>query len=67
MDGRRFDRIARLLGAAATRRQGIAAALGAVAGVGALTAEGQPSMPKGGPWPAGPCGPTGKDNRCTRT
>ncbi|MGI9254713.1 MAG: NHL repeat-containing protein [Thermomicrobiales bacterium] len=66
MDGTRFDRIARLLGAAATRRQGIAAALGAVAGVGALTAEGQPSMPKGGPWPAGPCGPTGKDNRCTK-
>lgn len=71
MDGTAFDRIARLLGAGASRRQGIAAALGMVMGGGAALdaafgADARPAMPKHGPWPAGPCGPSAKDNRCTK-
>jgi len=75
MDQTSFDRIARLLGGAATRRQGIAAALGGMLGgvAGAApAAEARPNDGKGKrgrsrPEPEGPCGDgSRKANVCDR-
>ena len=69
MEPRAFDHIARLLGAARTRRAGLktvlAVALGASAAQPAAEAA-RRGIPEGGPWPAGPCGPKGKDNLCKK-
>lgn len=69
MEPRAFDHIARLLGAARTRRAGLqtvlAVALGAAAAQPAAEAA-RRGIPEGGPWPAGPCGPKGKDNLCKK-
>ena len=74
MDQAAFDRIARLLGGASTRRQGIAAALGGMLGLAAVTTERDAAVAapasrghKRRPRPEGPCGDgTRKDNICTR-
>lgn len=73
MDHAAFDRIARLLGGASTRRRGIGAALAVLAGgAAASTAEAKPGHGKRPgasgrkPGPAGPCGPTGADNACKK-
>ncbi|MGI9253575.1 MAG: hypothetical protein ACR2J8_07505, partial [Thermomicrobiales bacterium] len=62
MDHTAFDRIARLLGAASTRRAGLTAALGALA-ASATAAAKSPHHPK----PEGPCGDhSRKDNTCSK-
>jgi hypothetical protein len=83
MDGGTFDRLTRLLAGTATRRRGLAAALGAlpaVAGLGAERADARkgrdrhghdagPGKSGGGkhrPSVAGPCGSSGRDNRCKK-
>ncbi|MGI9254858.1 MAG: hypothetical protein ACR2J8_14025, partial [Thermomicrobiales bacterium] len=79
MDQSSFDRIARLLGGAASRRSGMKAALGAAFGLGALDAEAKSHAGKdkdrghgngngnGRPEPEGPCGNgSRKDNICTK-
>ncbi|MGI9254513.1 MAG: hypothetical protein ACR2J8_12260 [Thermomicrobiales bacterium] len=65
MDQSSFDRVARLLGSATSRRAGLEAALGAVFGAGALTADAS-AKKRGHPSSEGPCGPTRKDNACSR-
>ncbi len=74
MDHDRFDRLAKWFGRSATRRAAIGTSLGGIAS--GLLVEADPAGAKrpahrdnsrpGGPWPAGPCGPTGEDNRCKR-
>ncbi|MFM9105785.1 MAG: hypothetical protein ACKOWF_03715, partial [Chloroflexota bacterium] len=69
MESRAFDRMARLLAGAATRRQGLAALAGALAGAAftagpATAGKGNPKGRK--PEASGPCGDgSRKDNRCT--
>jgi hypothetical protein len=63
MDQVSFDRIARALGAATSRRAGVKAALGLGAAIGLGAAEGAAAKPR----PEGPCGKGGrKDNVCTK-
>lgn len=67
MDHAAFDRIARLLGGAATRRAGLHAVLGALGGSAAAAASlaaGEAPSERGADV-AGPCGRRSKDNRCT--
>ncbi|MFM9108335.1 MAG: hypothetical protein ACKOWF_16740, partial [Chloroflexota bacterium] len=65
MDGLRFDRIARLVGATASRRAGLAAAVGALLAGGA--APGALALESGAPETQGPCGNgSAKANRCRR-
>ncbi|MFM9107091.1 MAG: hypothetical protein ACKOWF_10395 [Chloroflexota bacterium] len=77
MDQTAFDRIARLLGGAATRRQGFAAALGGMLGLGSVVAAAPAAEAKARdagrkrrrkrPGITGPCGDgTRKDNICTK-
>lgn len=63
MEPRAFDRIARLLGSATSRRAGLATALGAAFGVVAGRAA---DATRRDPKPEGPCGPSGANNRCTK-
>lgn len=68
MEGRQFDRIARALAAAATRRAGLAALIGSVAGAGSAAAIAA-ARPRGRRTPGaeGPCKSTRRpDNVCTR-
>jgi len=78
MDQRSFDRFARLLGGAASRRAGIRAALGGLLGLAAPDgadagrnkakdkAKGKEEG-RGRPGPEGPCGNgSRKDNACTK-
>jgi DNA-binding beta-propeller fold protein YncE len=63
MDTGQFDRIARLVGATATRRRGLAVTVGAL--LSGWT--GRVALSSGGPETAGPCGDGGaKANRCKR-
>lgn len=69
MDDARFDGLARLLAKAGSRRAGVRAALGLVAGAvaGLAAAETDAKKGTGGPSAQGPCGDGSvKQNRCTR-
>ncbi len=70
MDQQSFDRIARLLGGAVTRRAGVRAVLGGLLGLAAVdTAEAKRGggRKKGRPGVEGPCGDgSRKDNVCTK-
>lgn len=69
MDHQRFDAIARLLARGFSRRDALIAALGGTASLAAGEAAAKRDRTKSagdGPWPAGPCGPTGKDNICRK-
>jgi hypothetical protein len=66
MDSSHFDRMSRALGAATSRRAGIAAALGALFGGAAIGAAAGPKAGKG-PGKSGPCGNgSNKDNKCKK-
>ncbi|MGI9252414.1 MAG: hypothetical protein ACR2J8_01600 [Thermomicrobiales bacterium] len=69
MDGQAFDRIARALGAGmratSTRRAGLLGALGGMLGVAGAVEAGSGKHGRG-PAAEGPCGPTKKDNVCTK-
>ncbi|MGI9254075.1 MAG: Dickkopf N-terminal cysteine-rich domain-containing protein, partial [Thermomicrobiales bacterium] len=73
MDQRSFDRLARLLGRATSRRSGIKAALGAALGLGAIDASARGATDRHsrpateGPATEGPCGSgSRKDNVCKK-
>ena len=73
MDHASFDRIAKLLGGATTRRRGLASALGAALGLAAATATVAEASARFSPdrkrvaKPEGPCGNgSRKDNLCTK-
>jgi hypothetical protein len=71
MDHSSFDRLARLLGGATSRRDGLKAAIGATLGLGVLADASAkshgPSRGKGGPAAEGPCKSTKRpDNICTK-
>lgn len=66
MDGTSFDRIARLLGGAASRRAGLKALAAAALGLAVRSADPAPPAAAKRTRPAGPCGDlTVRDNRCT--
>jgi hypothetical protein len=66
MDQERFEMISRAVGATVSRRRGLAAALGAVLGGGALAA-GDVAAGRRRPKPEGPCGNgSRKDNVCAK-
>ncbi|MGI9255207.1 MAG: hypothetical protein ACR2J8_15800, partial [Thermomicrobiales bacterium] len=69
MDQGSFDRLARLLGGATSRRSGLKAALGAAFGFGAIdsSAKGKGHPSEANPGAEGPCGNgTRKDNICQK-
>ncbi|MFM9108242.1 MAG: NHL repeat-containing protein [Chloroflexota bacterium] len=68
MDDRRFDAALRALDRAATRRRGIAAALGVMLGAASVDASAKGrTAPAGGPAVQGPCGDgSWQDNKCRR-